>query len=375
MLKIIRYHFTLIPTHPLFWYTTLYILGIILGSYNLLVGIGTGVLIIITILLFMGSTFSSLPILLFSTLALCSGFYNFQTAQTNHALLSEELVQGPFDLHATVIENELSPKSRVRQKLTLKTIACTQQQKKLSQQPLMQVYLFRSIPVKVGDEINVCNLVYKRTKNKAYQDYLAKEGITATLFLPYVQYQLLNRPKMSFIRWRSNLRERINSQLAKSLSRSTYALVCTLLLGKKPPSDTYTSMRSICSCWGIVHYLARSGLHVVLIIWAWTLLLGLLPIHFYVKQVILLMLIGLFHLLTWPSISFMRALITFLLYKINILSGRNSQPLHILSLTTLIILIHNPLQLFFLDFQLSFGLTCALAWFNEHKIQVNRFYN
>ena len=104
----------------------------------------------------------------------------------------------------------------------------------------------------------------------------------------------------------------------------------------------------------------------------WHYLLRFFPLHFFLKQLILLLLVLLYHLFTFPSISFLRALITYILYKICVFQNLSYNPLHILSLTTFGVLLVNPFQLFFLDFQLSFGLTFALAWFNEVRLRRQR---
>ncbi len=66
-----------------------------------------------------------------------------------------------------------------------------------------------------------------------------------------------------------------------------------------------------------------------------------------------------------------RALYTFILYKICILHKRPSHLVYLLSLVCFFVLLDNPMQLFFLDFQLSFTLTFALAWFNQISSRKN----
>ena len=76
----------------------------------------------------------------------------------------------------------------------------------------------------------------------------------------------------------------------------------------------------------------------------------------------------LYFILSWPSISFIRAFLIFLFTKYCNLHRHPTHFMHILLLTCCIVLLINPLQLFFLDFQLSFFLTFghwAPSWFHD----------
>ncbi len=110
----------------------------------------------------------------------------------------------------------------------------------------------------------------------------------------------------------------------------------------------------------------------MVLIGAWSFLLSFIRIPWIIVQILLFLLLGIYYLLSWPSVSFIRACIAWLCYQGFSLTGKSTRALHIISLTTLIVLLINPYQLFFLDFQLSFGLTCVLAWWQEafyqHKI-------
>ena len=122
-------------------------------------------------------------------------------------------------------------------------------------------------------------------------------------------------------------------------------------------------------CWGILHFIARSGLHLMLFIFLWQLLFRLIPIPFAYKQWILIIFGIVYFFLSWASISFLRALFIFFAYKISPFFNTRVNLLHFLSLTALFMLINNPVLLFFLDFQLSFGLTFALVLFGQLQRQ------
>jgi competence protein ComEC len=114
--------------------------------------------------------------------------------------------------------------------------------------------------------------------------------------------------------------------------------------------------------WGLSHYLARSGLHLVIIAALWYFILTILGFSYFLRNIVITIFILIYHILTLASIPFIRSLYMFIFYKICIFFDWQINALHLLNLTTFIILLLNPIQLFFLDFQLSFGLTYALIW-------------
>ena len=113
--------------------------------------------------------------------------------------------------------------------------------------------------------------------------------------------------------------------------------------------------------WGISHYLARSGLHLTIFTFIWLMLFRLFPFSFFFKQLFMLLLCSIYLVFSWSSISFLRAFYSFFLYTICNICKIPIHFLHILTLVTLYVAICNPIQIFFLDFQLSFALTFALA--------------
>ena len=117
--------------------------------------------------------------------------------------------------------------------------------------------------------------------------------------------------------------------------------------------------------WGIYHLLARSGMHLALFIFMWQMIFRFIPLPFILKQGLMLLLCFLYGIFSWTSAPFLRSLALFALNKMCLLTKNPYHLLHYLTLTCLCFLLSCPLYLFFLDFQLSFGLTFALAWLNQ----------
>jgi len=220
----------------------------------------------------------------------------------------------------------------------------------------------------VGDTISVTGLTFKQPPKDLGQ-YLLKEGIMATVFMTKLDYTILERPQRSFARWLFYTRENLINALEKKLSPRTFQLFASIFLGnKQSPKWLIEKTKEHFNTWGVTHYLARSGLHMVIFVFIWQLLLRFLPAHWIAKELILLIASFLYCTLSWASVSFNRAFLTFLFHKACMLFSLQTNFLHLLTLVCLTILLHNPMQLFFLDFQLSFGLTCALAVFTQLQL-------
>jgi len=199
--------------------------------------------------------------------------------------------------------------------------------------------------------------------NPTYNDFLLKENLIAALFLMGSwQCRVLTRPDWNINRWLWDWRHTVYKKMEEKLSPVAQQYCGLMFLGNKQ-QPSIDSMRTAFNRWGLAHYLARSGLHIVLFIIMWTLLLRLVPIHLRFKRLLLILLCIAYDLLSWSSIPFARAYYVFLLMQAGHLLGRAVNFLHLLTLTCLVILLLNPMQLFFLDFQLSFALTFTLVFF------------
>ena len=369
-----------VPLHPLFLCTICYCFGVILASFLVSLStllVSTGLCILVLLFLFYDAYLSQRLFFVTLCITLCPliGFYRYTQGRNSYATIIKKLTAGPCDITATV-QNINERQSKVG-KYTV-TVTSTSLKRRDAREPLnatIQINLLHSPPFEVGDTLLMSSLLIKESHQRSFQEYLEKEGIHATLFLPTLHTSVLNTPLFSIQRFFHKTRMRIDQALKKKLSSASYSLVCALFIGSKPLSGTYKHIRKQFSWWGMLHYLARSGLHVILVISAWNWLLRFINIGFFLKQVLLLILVIVYNALTVSSISFVRAFITYLFYKAATLASVSYTLLHAFTLTCALILLYNPLQLFFLDFQLSFGLTLALAWFRELSLIIQRHYN
>lgn len=235
------------------------------------------------------------------------------------------------------------------------------------------LYVRSKNDLEVGDYIQLNALTFKDISNQSFKNYLAKEKIVATLFLETFEFQLLKKPSFSLNKYIFYLRESIFATLKQKINKESFALFSSIFLGNRSSvKKEMESKKESFKIWGTSHYLARSGLHLVIFVIIWHFILSLLPIAYRLKQIFLLALIILYALLSWSSVSFERALLMVIIYKWCLLTDTPSHYVHLIVLVTCGVLLINPLQLFFLDFQLSFGLTFALAWFNHIQSHKNR---
>lgn len=196
-----------------------------------------------------------------------------------------------------------------------------------------------------------------------YGLYLEKEGIVSVSFLQRCALQNIERPSFSLRRscWRT--RNRIVRSLKEKMSPHVHALATSLVVGNGLLDRSMLSeMRSSFNQWGIVHQLARSGLHIVILIGLWQKCIGFLVHNIFLQQLIMFLLMIGYAALSCATISFVRAIASYILATVALLGAQQQDALHSVFFIALFALLTQPLYLFALDFQLSFLLTAALAW-------------
>jgi ComEC/Rec2-related protein len=218
-------------------------------------------------------------------------------------------------------------------------------------------------PFTLGTTLEIA-AIKLRKPNEKFARYLIKEGLLGSVFAEHGAITIVDKPRsFDCSLWLHEKRTALLDRITDTLTPHQAALFGALFVGnktnyKKEVETIQTQFRY----WGVSHIFARSGMHISLIIGIILYLLFLIPMPYNMK-IMLATLIGLLYaLLSWPTISFTRALIMFLWTNYCILARRYSSTLHLLGITTMLVLLWHPLNLFFLDFQLSFALTGALIW-------------
>lgn len=317
-------------------------------------------LLIIFICLRNKTTFTRfiIPSLFFTAGALLLSLQYYQTAT-----LRNELANKKLNLIATITDKTFKDgfkKGEIIELSVTHPAACK-----------IVCYTHYPTHMRVGDIFEFKNVEIPTKKattmtgNPTFDDYMIKENVVATIFMnKNIKYKLKERPAYSFNRWLWQKRQQLYWALKKKLPKQTFMYFSLIFLGNKQ-HDAIDQLRKSFNAWGLAHYLARSGLHIVLFIIIWQWILSLIPIHLYFKRILLIIICTIYGFLSWYSIPFARAYYAFLLIETGRLCNRQTYYLHILTLICTLILLSNPMQLFFLDFQLTFALTFALVWIGQ----------
>lgn len=224
----------------------------------------------------------------------------------------------------------------------------------------IQLYTAKKPRFLVADTVH-CSLEKIPAPEGDFKLYLYKENIDATAFQPLVQTKIIKRPHYSFKRWISQKKKSLHYRLLKKMSPSTFALFSSLFMGNRASiKQELEPHKPLFKVWGISHFLARSGIHLLIFIILLSRFLSLIPAPFLIKHGFVLFCSFLYFLFSWPSVSFNRAFYTFLFYKMTTFLNIPLHSMHALAFICLVILFQSPLQILFLDFQLTFLLTFCL---------------
>ena len=250
-------------------------------------------------------------------------------------------------------------------RLQLKTIRSGKNLYNTNEQVLL--YSTKKPPAEVSDSVIFYSAKITTPKNNSFKKYLIKEGLSGVIFSGRPALKTIERPSsISKILWQ--LKNHTYSKLKKKLSHNTFALLSSIFLGNKYVDPSFfRNIKSSFLLWGTSHHHARSGLHLIIFLVIWHFIFSILPISHKQREVLLFCFCLLYFNLSWTSTSFMRAFFVFAIYKVCSFFNLPTNILHILSLITIITILLNPALLFFLDFQLSFALSLALAWLNHKK--------
>jgi hypothetical protein len=367
-MHILTNNFHHIEASPLFVITLSFIIGII--CHTLLIPL----FIIFALLMCCIPLFQQHA--LFKQLVLCS-FFICTGAWLHHKELRDydNFYEFVHNKKTTVIGTVINKSEVVQQykKATALTFAIdTVATEKYAQKihKTMLFYTKSNTNIAVGDTVTFYNICCKKPSNTSFQHYQMKEQIVATIFDDTPQYTINDHPTWSLRYWIWSQKKRLLDNVATKLSPDGFRFFSSLFLGnraciKAELEETNEQFK----IWGISHFLARSGLHLALFIFIWQAIFCIIPLPLIIKQLIIALLSCIYFILTWTSAPFTRSFALFILNKLCLFTKTPFHLLHYLTLVCFCFLLYCPLYLFFLDFQLSFALTFALAWFNQLSAQ------
>jgi competence protein ComEC len=254
------------------------------------------------------------------------------------------------------------PDTRIdHQKIKIKTTQLLDPlQKKIEGNVLIKTELYP--PYKYGDQIEITSFLIKPEpiEDFKYDKYLAKDKIYSLAYGARVKLikQGQANPILQII---YNLRQNISNQINKIWPEPTASFVNSILLGYKKAmsEDLKEEFRKA----GVSHIIVISGLHITLITLLLSKTLYSLNIDRKKQLPIILIILSIFAILSGFSASTIRASVMGLIILFSQNIGRRIQKHLILIYAAVIILLINPLLLFYdLGFQLSFLATIGLIY-------------
>jgi ComEC/Rec2-related protein len=304
----------------------------------------------------------------FYIVACCYGSYSYYTQVTQQQIFCAYTEGRIFDITGTIIDIRKTTNPHLCYCIVLKL----SDMKPADNQSLVPVahekislYLNTKKNLRISDTIRIRNVKFKSSQNNEFMKFLLKEHITTSVSISQNSIELLKRPNLSLSRTITEYRNELLGNFRRSMDRETFLAFSSIFLGDPLAKKREDVLKNQLKTWGLFHYIARAGLHLVIFVSIWVFIFNLLPISWSLRQILIILLCSLYYILTWPSLPFNRAFFTVLLVRICGLLGLKTYYVPTLALIAFITIIENPCILFALDFQLSFGVTFGLAWFNE----------
>jgi len=349
------------------WLPFTCIISLLLASYSFAwwIYVCISIAVLYSIVSFIPAVWHIFAYTIFLVCLLCSTSLLLQTAQQQQMI---NLLQSKRRTIHCIVDN-ITPWN---EKGSVVTFAITHIDA-IPMRGYIRYYLSQKTDLAIGEQFVLKSIQAPKQLNIHFQRFLQRDGVLTTLFAKKAPgYRThVYHPLYDLKRFFHAQRAAMYAFFKNRMPAQTFTFFSSLFLGNKTPKS-YPHIKKQFSAWGLAHFLARSGIHIAIIILLLTLFLLLFPLHYTIKYLILVVFLGVYSLFSWSSLSFERALWFFLLYVVAHYTTRRPHALYLFSILTTFILLQNPFHLFFLDFQLSFFLTFTLIAFATNK--KNRFF-
>lgn len=195
-----------------------------------------------------------------------------------------------------------------------------------------------------------------------YQRYLAKQGISGTMFAKEEQIQVgETRHRNPLIEAGLKIRNRIVRVIEKSLPSDEAGLLNGMLIGYT--EGLHKDLQTAFSDAGLSHIMAVSGMNIGFIVLPLVFLFKKLRIRQFIANGMIMIILIMFIFVTGFSPSVVRAVIMAIVILAGQLLRRDGDAITSLAFAALLLLLVNPLLLFDIGFQLSFAATFSLILF------------
>ena len=199
-----------------------------------------------------------------------------------------------------------------------------------------------------------------------YQSYLARQGI----FYIFKAEKLQPIPdpggRLPLFLYLDRARQKVLQGLEKVFTGPVLPYIQTLVFGhqKAMARDQVNLFKEL----GIIHIISISGLHVDLLVQILSQILSFFRVSRDRSLIFLIFVLPLFSLLAGLGTSVFRAVVSNLLYFIFRLKGVNLAKSDAWSITLILALLLNPLVIFGIGFQLSYGISGLLLLIEERQL-------
>ena len=202
-----------------------------------------------------------------------------------------------------------------------------------------------------------------------YARHVTMQGAAGTIYLPHARWTKVGVVRLSLRERMLRLRHRLKTDyLATAFEGDALGVLAAMTLGDR--QSLSQEVRAAYSDAGAAHALALSGLHVGVIYGMLAFVMrGLLRRRSvrWVRELLTMVALWLFALLVGMPASVVRAVSMCTLYILaRWVSDGSASPLHVLSLTALLMLLLRPLWLFDVGFQLSFMAMASILCVEPH---------
>ena len=238
----------------------------------------------------------------------------------------------------------------------------------------LKCYLYkddRSRGLRIGDGLQIQSRIESnsdwRKGSFDYRRYLEIHGFTGRTFVASWKWQKtrvslvklsrLERMRLTFLKYRSRLLEKISAQ---GTDTDAYAVVAAMALGDK--SALTQELKDVYSVTGASHVLALSGLHLGII---YTLLsLFVFRRRWQVlSQMVIILSVWAFVFLVGMSTSVVRSAVMLSIYALLSLGHRDRMSVNTLAFTAIVMLMVSPMSLFDVGFQMSYMAVLSILLF------------
>lgn len=193
-----------------------------------------------------------------------------------------------------------------------------------------------------------------------WKNVLHHKNIHSITYADTNQFKIIFKAKPSLL---SRIRDLTDKKIKEAIPNiRDYPVASAMIVGLRKQIDP--ELFRAYSATGAVHILAVSGMHVMIIATLLEFIIGKLPGKLRMKKshktMIIIVMTWLYTFFTGATPSIVRSALMFTLFQCGRMIQRHSTSINILSMTAFVLLMLNPMDVYNIGFQLSFGAMAGI---------------